>query len=256
MSRRFKRLKREARSVVLASGELPYQFIASSRRRSLSISIDEQGDVSIYAPKSSPENEILAFIKEKEQWLLKNIKKQKDHHARLNSKSYDSGHEFLFLGKKHALIVHQKEVKRSRISFDEIKWVVTVPLGLEAQEKESLVRSKLLQWYRAQAEEVMGGRIFHYSRIMKVEPKKIAIRDQKRIWGCCDHNSQTIHLNWQLILSPLKVIDYVVIHELAHLTVPNHSRRFWARVAKFMPDYKETKKWLSQNSVDMHLPKV
>jgi hypothetical protein len=89
---------------------------------------------------------------------------------------------------------------------------------------------------------------------MGVEPKKIAVRTQKRLWGCCDYHTQTIHLNWQIILSPIRVIDYVVVHELCHLTVPNHSKRFWKKVEKIIPDFKRHKQWLAVNHIDMVLP--
>ena len=129
--------------------------------------------------------------------------------------------------------------------------MITVPRGLSESQRQEKIKEKIVKWYRAQAEEILGVRIFHYSRILGVEPKKIAIRTQKRLWGNCDYNTKTIHLNWQIILSPLKVIDYVIVHELCHLIVPDHSRRFWKKVADVMPDFKEYKKWLRVNAHEM-----
>ena len=109
----------------------------------------------------------------------------------------------------------------------------------------------MIQWYRRQAEEILGSRLFHYARLIGVEPKKIAVRTQKRLWGNCDYRTRTIHLNWQIVLAPLEVMDYVVVHELCHLIVPNHSKRFWQRVEKTMPDFKKHKQWLKDHAVDM-----
>jgi predicted metal-dependent hydrolase len=89
---------------------------------------------------------------------------------------------------------------------------------------------------------------------MGTEPLKIAVKTQKRIWGSCHPRTKTINLNWMLVLAPLEVIDYVVVHELSHLDVPNHSRRFWKRVSGVMPDYRRQVQWLKEHAAEMVMP--
>ena len=72
---------------------------------------------------------------------------------------------------------------------------------------------------------------------------KIYIRDQKTRWGSCSSKGN-LNFNWRLIMAPLFIMDYIVVHELAHLVHPNHSRDFWKLVKKIVPDYKEKKEWL------------
>ena len=117
-----------------------------------------------------------------------------------------------------------------------------------------MIKEKLIKWYRAQAEEIFGGRVFYFSRIMGLEPQKIAVKTQKRIWGSCGYHDKAISLNWQLVFAPMDVIDYVVVHELAHLDTPNHSRKFWKSVANILPDYKMRQNWLKNNRLSMKLP--
>ncbi|MCK5215931.1 MAG: M48 family metallopeptidase, partial [Candidatus Omnitrophica bacterium] len=93
-----------------------------------------------------------------------------------------------------------------------------------------------------------------YARLMGSWPRKIAVRTQKRIWGSCSKSQQRINLNWCLIMASLPVIDYVVVHELCHLGVANHSGRFWKKSEKIFPDHKIRKKWLRSRAGDMVMP--
>ncbi len=253
--RRPKQIFKTACSLKTKEGDVPFTLSRSSGRRTLTITVDEQAEVSIASPFRMKDREIHDFIHEKASWIMAKMREAEKNRNILDQKEFDHGHEFLFLGKKCKVSVKRSDVKRSRIHFDLLTgWLIDIPKGLSCEESQDQVKKKMLQWYRAQAKEILGGRIFHYSRLMGVEPKKIAIRTQKRIWGCCDYNTQTIHLNWQIILSPIKVIDYVVVHELCHLTVPSHSKRFWSKVRKFMPDFEQYRSWLKINHLDMALP--
>ena len=253
--RRPKHIIKAAFSLHTKEGDIPFILARSSGRRTLTIAVDEHAGVSVASPFTMKEKVIHDFIHEKARWILAKIREAEKHRDILSQKEFDHGHEFLFLGKKYKVSVTKTDVKRSRIRFDVlVGWSIDIPEGLSSKESQAQVKKKMLQWYRVQAKEILGGRIFHYSRLMGVEPKKIAIRTQKRLWGCCDYNTQTIHLNWQIILSPIKVIDYVVVHELCHLTIPSHSKRFWKKVGKFMPDFEQYRRWLKANHLDMVLP--
>jgi len=256
--RRIKRPKRVVKIPCHAQtneGNIPFILSRSTGRRTLTITIDEQADVGVASPFNMKDREIFDFVNEKARWILKKVNEAKKNKSILDQKEFAHGALFLFLGKKHILNVKKGDVKRSRIIFESLQgWTITVPHQLSHQELKPQIKDKMLKWYRAQANEILGGRIFHYSRIMGVEPKKIGVRSQKRLWGCCDYNTQTIHLNWQIILSPMKVVDYIVVHELCHLTIPNHSKRFWKRLEKFMPDFQTYRRWLSTNHLDMVLP--
>jgi predicted metal-dependent hydrolase len=250
-----KQIVKSAHSLMTKEGDIPFLLSRSSGRRTLTITVDEHAQVCVASPFTLKDRTIQDFIHTKARWIIARIKEAENNKNILRQKEFDDGHEFLFLGKKYTMNVREADIKRSRIVFDTVTgWSVVVPKELSGEGRRDQVKQKMLQWYRAQAKEILGGRIFHYSRLMGVEPKKIAIRTQKRLWGCCDYNTQAIHLNWQIILSPLKVVDYVVVHELCHLTVPSHSKRFWKRVGKFMPDFEEYRRWLKVNHLDMVLP--
>ena len=83
-----------------------------------------------------------------------------------------------------------------------------------------------------------------------VAPKRIQIRDQRSRWGSCS-TSGTLSFNWRLVLAPFEVLDYVVVHELCHLRVPNHSRRFWKLVENRRPDWREQRDWLHEHGPEL-----
>ena len=237
-----------------SEGIINYTLFLSSKRKTISISVDGKANVCVSAPKYASKKYINKFILEKALWIKKKIFESKKNLGIINTKKYEKGQKFLFLGKKYELFISEESIGKAKIVFDQFKWQISIPKGLNLKVKQKLIKEKLIKWYRDQALEVLGCRLFHYSRIMEVEPKKIAIRTHKRIWGNCDHRSRTIHLNWQIILAPIDIVDYVVVHELCHFFQPNHSKYFWAEVEAYLPDYKRRKLWLKSHHFDMILP--
>lgn len=127
---------------------------------------------------------------------------------------------------------------------DEIVWHplkgFSLPNFSAAQQRELMVN-----WLRMQAQSVLIERLHHWSRIMQLEPKAVALSQAKTFWGVC--RSRTgIRLNWRLIGAPDHVIDYICIHELSHIQHPNHGAAFWSLVARYTTEIKPAKMWLSQ----------
>ena len=106
--------------------------------------------------------------------------------------------------------------------------------------------------YRKVAEEYIAKRVEHYITQTGGSYKRITIRDQKTRWGSCSSNGG-LSFNWRLMLAPPRVLDYVVVHELCHLTHMNHSRDFWNKVESIMPDYRVYRDWLKKNGSSLTL---
>lgn len=233
----------------------PISFILKrTERRTLAIEIKQDGQVFVAAPFSLKEKEILSFLNKKSHWIFKKKEDVKKRNQENSIRKYEDEEEFLFLGKKCRLYIYEEQIKQSRIYFDGILWRVFIPTGLSLQERQKKIKETLSEWYRKQAEEILGGRLFHYTRILRVEPQKIAIKTQKRLWGICDYHKKIIRLNWLIILAPMNVIDYVIVHELCHLLIPNHSRAFWKKVETVYPQYQECRQWLKKNQSQLLLP--
>lgn len=252
--KRFKHIDRKACSLLTRRGVISCSLAQSKRRRTIAISVADSMEVSVAAPSYVTEKEIRSFIFEKADWVIEKLEEAKRAHRFLQRKQYEDGHEFLFLGKKYTLKVLEKDISRPQIDFDVTGWRIQVPRGNTLKERRALIKKKLIQWYRLQASEIFGGRVFHFSRILGMEPLKISIRTQKRIWGSCGYHDKNISLNWQLVMSLMEVVDYVIVHELCHLKIPSHSRRYWKKVEKILPNYKSCQRWLKVNRLDMILP--
>jgi predicted metal-dependent hydrolase len=255
-SQRRKKILRTTSSIITPQGVVEFELIRSSARRSISITVTESAQIRVHAPAYLEEQRLFSFLRQKSPWIHKKMREAHQNKQYLQAKRFQHGEKYLFLGKKYPLEVIVTDQKKTSIEFTGEKWAAKVFSGLSEQEKSRSVRAQLIDWYKRQAVEHLGGRVFYFSRMMQVEPLEITIRNPKRAWGSCYYPSKKIMLNWQIILSPQKVVDYVIIHELCHLFVHNHSRRFWQKVEKFMPDFRQWQLWLKQNHLDMLLPKV
>jgi len=114
------------------------------------------------------------------------------------------------------------------------------------EEKEDPRLAYLEKKYRKAAKQYIYERVEYYLPITGGSYSSIRIGDQKTRWGSCS-SSGTLSFSWRLMLAPPRVLDYVVIHELCHLTHMDHSPAFWAKVGSIDPDYKEHRKWLKEN---------
>lgn len=125
-----------------------------------------------------------------------------------------------------------------------------LPRLLVSGEAEHAPR-RLLDWLKRQAHHDLKSRVGFHAVRMKLEPKRLFIRDQTTRWGSCS-TSGTLSFSWRLILAPEFVLDYLAVHEVAHLAHMNHGKRFWGLVAKAMPDYEAAQLWLREHGASLH----
>ena len=122
-----------------------------------------------------------------------------------------------------------------------------------AQSAQGQAAQLFEQWYRQQARTVFTERVELYAQKYGFEYAKIRISSARTRWGSCSSKG-TLSFTWRLVMAPLEIVDYVVVHELSHLREHNHSKAFWAQVAAILPDYKSRRKWLKVNGTNFHWP--
>jgi len=249
-----KQIAAEVQSVRTPWGIIGYILKRSHKRRTLEMCVTDQGRLRVAAPLRMKLSEINDFIIQKSAWIVRQLERADQRQRILSTKTYASEQEFLFLGRKYPLSVRQKPVLRSQIRFNERGWSVVVPSQPGEKRTRFIVKDKLISWYRQQAKEILGGRVLYFARQMGLDLKRIGIRSQKSIWGSCHVRTRAVHLNWQLVMMPVDVIDYIVVHELAHLYHCNHSKRFWNKVAKVLPDFRDRQAWIKHHQLDLILP--
>lgn len=219
--------------------------VVLSKRRTVSIVINADGSVLVRAPKYMKKSEIHHLVLQKQEWILrkqKQLKHKKEVLASSINHEYTMDSLMPYQGKQYPILLLAKEkLKKPVIDFDGT--VFTVSYG-EFDKKK--IREAFVIWYKKRAAEVYLQRIEYYQNIIQEPFGTVRIKDQKSCYGSCS-TKRNLNFNWKLILAPLPVLDYVVVHEMCHLKQMNHSPKFWAEVAKVVPDHKEKRRWLREN---------
>jgi len=214
--------------------------IVKSSRKSVSIQVLDNGNLSIKAPRRISKKEIHRIISKHQDWISK--KQEIVKNRQIIDKKFLEEEEFLLFGKKLELKFN-KNFKIPAV-FDN---------NLLISENISDNWKTIFElWYKKLALDFFQKRALIYSKLLGVSYTKIKLSNAKTRWGSCS-STGNINLSWRLIMSPIEVIDYVVIHELAHLIEPNHSKHFWMHVARIQPEYKLYRKWLKENGYLLNL---
>lgn len=140
-----------------------------------------------------------------------------------------------------------KNRRRARVELGEEKFCIDTPSS-----EETWIREALERWFIRQAHMIFPVRVMYFQQKTGGVVNEIHIKDQKTRWGSCS-SRRNLNFNWNLIMAPPSVLDYVVVHELCHLTHMNHSRDFWNLVEHVMPEYQQVKNWLRENGALLHL---
>lgn len=120
------------------------------------------------------------------------------------------------------------------------------------QPREIVVPNALRWWFNKRAERRLREQAELYSNKVGLAPKKIVVKNQMKRWGSCTKDG-VVHLNWRVIMAPMSVVDYVVVHELIHVEVDQHSRAFWKKLRVILPDYERRKEWLRINGPNLFI---
>jgi predicted metal-dependent hydrolase len=209
--------------------------IIRSRRRTICLTITDNAELVIKAPTFTPMSFIQDFVNQKSRWIQKKIAEMKSR-PKAKQKEYENGEEFLYLGEKYQL-----RIAPSKIPVH-LKDELVISTKVWPHHKEALKK-----WYKKEAEAVIKDRCSIFSEIMNCSPRSIRISHAMKRWGSCTRSGK-LNFSWRLVMTPLPIIDYVIVHELAHLHHLNHSKNFWQVVKNTIPDYKKRENWLKENA--------
>lgn len=205
-----------------------YTIKRSVRRRAISILVDEQG-VRVGAPWNASPGAIERLLHRHAQWVLRKLAEWDER--RQPPRRWCDGETLMLLGEQVTLrLMHSSLYRPVEVLGREI---VVATNGDSAR----TVGARVQEWLRAQALDCFSERVQHF-RIMAgiTASPQVSLSNARTRWGSC-HVSGRILLNWRLVQMPLRLVDYVVAHEVAHLLEMNHSQRFWRVVARMVPDY-------------------
>lgn len=215
---------------------IDYEIRRSEDATQPRIDVDIHG-VSVVLPVES-EIDPQELVDDNARWILKKWRKYQNHREQAPSRRFEPGESFPYRGDN--LPIEIKDVSDSRVTSD------AFVLSADAVDASS-IQDALEDLYRSEARSLFQSRIDTYANQMNVKPGKLEVRNQRTRWASCSPQ-RTLSFNWRLVMAPDDVIDYVVVHELAHLREQNHTRRFWSIVQEFDPEYDAHVEWLTENS--------
>lgn len=221
----------------LTVDDLTFEVRRSHRRKTLGLTVDRGGELIVSAPSGLGQGQMAAFVREKQFWLYTKLAEKACHQQPVGSKEFVSGEGFAYLGRSYRLLLVDAQ---------------EAPLKLEAGRfrlRRSLApagREQFIRWYAEHAKPWLRRRIRGWASRMGVEPKGIEVCDLGFRWGSCGQ-ARNLNFHWATIMLPAPVVDYIIVHELAHLIEPNHTPEFWGRVARTLPEYEQRKTWLAEH---------
>ena len=210
---------------LFAGGAVVSVVRSARRKRTIAIRVAD-GVVTVRAPVRTPSPEIEDLLRQRSAWINDRLARDA---ARPGPRRFAGGERLPYLGSEIVVCRCAPERKRATVDLDGD--VLHVSSG------EGRVRDAVVCWYRSRAAVVFGEAVARWSAACGLAPRSVLVRDQKHRWGSCGPDG-TIRLNWRLVMAEQRVIEYVVVHELAHLRHKNHGPEFWAEVAGLVPDHR------------------
>jgi hypothetical protein len=213
--------------------------VIRSRRRTVTLMVREE-EVSVRVPLRLPRREIEALVARKAGWIRKKLAAHRLSPP-LPQRNYTTGEEISYLGRDCRLRLESA----GQASVKLIQGELQVQATADSLHRDA-VKLQLEQWYLQQAERHLERRCRHYETIVGARARAVTVRHYKSRWGSCSVRGD-IRFNWEIIMAPAAIVDYLVVHELCHLLEHNHSPAFWRLVERACPEYREHRDWLKRN---------
>ena len=212
---------------------IEYEVRRSQRRKkTIQITVDGSG-VQVAAPWATPDTELRAIVRKRAPWILTHASGELLEAA---PKRFVSGETLPYLGRNVRMVVAESNVRVPQIRFDHWRFQVSVPQGLNGDEGYEGVRRAVVEWYRDRAVDRVQSNVDRWwPRLGNQDCPRVLIRDQRQRWGSCAPDG-TLRFNWRAVMLEPSLLEYVVVHELVHLRVKNHSSEFWGQLSNAMPD--------------------
>jgi predicted metal-dependent hydrolase len=204
--------------------------IIRSNRKTLALQVLPNATLVVKAPLFLPKFLIDRFVQKNLEWIKRKTEVVK--RTKITKKEYKEGEEFLYLGVPYKLKIGNYKI----MEFKDGELLFPNFLVFRIQKE-------LSTWYINRSKKLITQEVEYYAKEMKTSFKELRFSDTRSKWGSCTHDNR-LQFSWRLIMAPLLVLKYVIIHELAHTFEKNHSRAFWSKVRLYNPSYKQQIKWL------------
>ncbi len=220
----------------------PFKLVRS-KRKTLALIIEPDATLTIRAPHRLAMNRIVASIEERLSWIQEKILERKKTLG-VVAQGFETGNQFLYLGKRYPLFIQEKTTMG--LVFSDERFVLSSTLQKKAKQY-------FTHWYTIQATRIILERVSYWKERMHSQTEGVKISKAQTRWGSCTHDNK-LFFSWRLVLAPLEIIDYVIVHELAHTKYKHHKATFWKHVSVYYPHFKTAKQWLAKYGPTLTLP--
>jgi hypothetical protein len=224
------------------SEALTIDEIILTRRKTVALIVQPNGRLIVRAPLRTSKKEIRLLVEKNAEWIKNKQEVVKSTVIPFVPRQFVAGEEFYYLGNPYPLEI--VSTKHPALKLDG-KFYLSKTVLPEA-------RAVFERWYKGQALDVLTSRVQHFASLNGFRVTQVKVSSARTRWGSCSARG-VLSFTWRLVMAPLPMIDYVVVHELIHLKVRNHSRQFWDQVNLLMPDYKERRSWLKEHGRSLNL---
>jgi len=226
---------------------IPYPIRRSDRARHARIEVDRAG-VRVIVPRRMPIRDVAPFVASRRRWVERTLRRYQEGEPESPHARLADGGTVPYLGRDLLLRV-RVEPGRVRPHVALRGGELRVAVGVAGK---AAVRDALERWYRRRARIEVAARLDAATARAGTSYERLSIRGQRTRWASCSQDG-AMSFNWRLLLAPEEILDYVVEHEVAHLEVLGHSRRFWSLVGRRCPEYRERERWLRRHGPALHL---
>jgi predicted metal-dependent hydrolase len=229
----------EVREVVVID-DLRFALTRSSRRKTLEIGVDRQGELTLAVPTECSRAKIERFARERKFWVYTKLAEKERLFKPRSPKEFVEGEGFLYLGRSYRLKYAQDQAE----AFKLVNGRLCAREPLSGDKRKSLV-----DWYSERLKNILVERLRAIVVDVGNRPTGVRVQDLGFRWGSCG-KAGNVYFHWKVALLPLRIIDYVIAHELVHLKIAHHTPEFWKKLERSMPDYEQRKDWLAKHGVE------
>ncbi len=246
------------RVLELDGRELPYRLVRRRGRRQVTLQLEPRVGLSVLAPRRLPLREVDAVLEREQDWLRRRLAALRDWEAAHPPRRFVDGETLSLLGERWRLCVREERGRRRPTLRHDSRpdgpgeIILHMPAGLCDEPRREAARRCLESWYRRLAKRLLAARIERWQRAVGKKPHSVSIRDNRSRWGSCS-DAGRLSFNWQIVMAPPAVLDYLVVHELCHLVHGDHSPAFWRLVGGILPGYKVPRAWLRREGETLYL---
>jgi predicted metal-dependent hydrolase len=225
---------------MLVVDDLQFAVSRSSRRKTLEIGVDRQGELTLSVPAECLQGKIERFVRERKFWVYTKLAEKERLFKARPPKEFVEGEGFLYLGRSYRLKLSPEQPEDFKLLNGRLQMRPAL---------ESDARHNLVGWYSERLKRVVPERLQRMQSRVGHVASGFRVQDLGYRWGSCGKNG-TVYFHWKVALLPVHIIDYVIAHELVHLKILHHTPVFWKKLEHAMPDYEQRKEWLAKHGVE------